>query len=126
MIWLKKKEKYTDLLIFRRFDELLAVEKSFLSSIQPLDQVINITDVKKPAVGVIQHKTRVFILVDPRHIIGKRKRKYDMPKYAIFVLDVNYEFAMQADEILGFCSVRGKSHSLLRKSQEKILYFTTT
>ena len=72
----KKKEKYTDLLIFKRFDELLAVEKSFLSSIQPLGQVINMTDVKKPAVGVIQHKSQVFILVDPGHIIGKRKRKY--------------------------------------------------
>ena len=117
---LKKKEKYTDLLIFKRFDELLAVEKSFLSSIQPLDQVINMTDVKKPAVGVIQHKSQVFILVDPRHIIGKRKRKYDMPKYAIFVFDVNYEFAMQADEILGFCTVQGKINSSLRKSHEKI------
>ena len=51
---LKKKEKHTDLLIFKRFDELLAVEKSFLSSIQPLDQVINMQDVKKPAVGVIE------------------------------------------------------------------------
>ena len=116
----KKKEKYTDLLLFKRFDELLAVEKSFLSSIQPLDQVINMTDVKKPAVGVIQHKSQVFILVDPGHIIGKRKRKYDMPKHAIFVFDVNYEFAMQADEILGFCTVRGKINSSLRKSHEKI------
>ena len=73
---LKKKEKHTDLLIFKRFDELLAVEKTFLSSIQPLDQVINMQDVKKPAVGVIEHKSQVFILVDPWYIIGKRKRKY--------------------------------------------------
>ena len=109
-----------DLLIFKRFDELLAVEKSCLSSIQPLDHVINIPDVKKPAVGIIQFKSQVFILIDPRHIIGKRKRKHDMPKYAIFISDENYECAIQADEILGFCTLKGKSNSLLKKSQEKI------
>ena len=87
-----------DLLIFKRFDELLAVEKSFLSSIQPLDHVINIPDVKKPAVGIVQFKSQVFMLVDPRHIIGKRKRKDDMPKYAIFIADENYEFAILAVE----------------------------
>merc|ERR1712023_74615 len=109
-----------DLLIFKRFDELLAVEKNCLSSIQPLDRVINIPDVKKPAVGIIQFKSQVFILIDPRHIIGKRKRKHDMPKYAIFISDENYEFAILADEILGFCTLKGKSNSLLKKSQEKI------
>ena len=109
-----------DLLIFKRFDELLAVEKSFLSSIQPLDHVINIPDVKKPAVGIIQFKSQVFMLVDPRHIIGKRKRKDDMPKYAIFIADENYEFAILADEILSFCALKGKNKSLLKKSQEKI------
>ena len=117
---LKKKEKYTDLLIFKRFDELLAVKKRFLSSIQPLDQVIYMADVKKPAVGIIQHRSQVFLLVDPRHIIGKRTRKYDKPKYAIFVHDVNYEFAMQVDDILGFCTLRGNNNFLLRKSHEKI------
>ena len=53
-----------DLLIFRRFDELLAIEKVSLS-IQPLDHVINIPDVKKPAVGIIEFKSQVFMLVDP-------------------------------------------------------------
>ena len=109
-----------DLLIFKRFDELLAVEKSFLSSIQPLDHVISLPDVKRPAVGIIQFKSQVFMLIDPRHIIGKRKRKDDMPKYAIFISDENYEFAILADEILGFCTLKGKSNSLLKKSQEKI------
>jgi len=116
----KKQEKHTDLLIFKRFDELLAIEKIFLSSIQPLDQIINIPDVKKPAVGIIQFKSRIFMLVDPRHIIRKRKRKSDMPKYAIFVTDENYEFAMQVDEILGFCTLLGKHNVSLRKSQESV------
>ena len=109
-----------DLLIFRRFDELLAIEKSFLSSIQPLDRVINIPDIKKPAVGIIEFNSQVFMLVDPRHIIGKRKRKDDIPKYAIFIADENYEFAILTDEILGFCTLKGKNNSLLKKSQEKI------
>ena len=87
---LKKKENQTDLLVFKRFDEFLAIEKGFLSSIQPLDQIIHIPDLKKPAVGIIQFKSRVVMLVDPRHIISKRKRKSDMPKYAIFITCLLY------------------------------------
>ena len=117
---LKKKENQTDLLVFKRFDEFLAIEKGFLSSIQPLDQIIHIPDLKKPAVGIIQFKSRVVMLVDPRHIISKRKRKSDMPKYAIFITDENYEFAMQVDEILGFCTLPGKHSVSLGKSQETV------
>ena len=43
-----------------------------------------------------------------------------MPKYAIFIADENYEFAILADEILSFCILKGKNNSLLKKSQEKI------
>ena len=43
-----------------------------------------------------------------------------MPKYAIFITDYTYEFAMQVDEILGFCTLLGKQNVSLGKSQESV------